>query len=482
MTVPSPYALLPLTIFDDAWSPTNFATGWLVEGIIDENKLRTALNALTLKWRLLSGRLEKVNGDTYTKWLLRVPLGDLPPDYATFSLTSRVSEVPLSRYVTLPLPPVSPFPPGDVFIHSTMPHDSEGWAAQKAPLTFWHLTYFHSRDSSDSSPSYTCIGFTWPHGIFDGVGASLVLRALDDELHGRDWTVPFTLSEGYNENPLQRVLDDSSTQSGAEIAKYKGMCAVPWWIAIFGLLWCAWETWWLKAQYRLIVVPRNVYQRLADDVRVQLQERYGSTLEVDPSKITSSDVLTAFLFKALYGVGARPDLKINCTYFIEFRKQISTDAFDFAKFPHNSFVPLSHPITTVSSLRETSLADLAYTFARSRLSFDSTQVFSAYHFLRDLSTKKGFLFNPAHPDVDEALMVSNVSAQRIVEFDWTSLGAGRTVSSYRINSSRLPVRFSRLLSLAGRLADGSALIDGVLTERSWDHVQREFEQLITDYS
>lgn len=61
MTVHSHTALLPLTIFDDAWSPTNFTTGWLVEGIIDEHKLRAALTRLTHKWRLPAGRLEKVD-------------------------------------------------------------------------------------------------------------------------------------------------------------------------------------------------------------------------------------------------------------------------------------------------------------------------------------------------------------------------------------------------------------------------------------
>jgi hypothetical protein len=56
--VPLPHGILPLTLYDDTYSPTNFATSWLVEGLVDESLLRDALHRLTDKWRILSGRLE----------------------------------------------------------------------------------------------------------------------------------------------------------------------------------------------------------------------------------------------------------------------------------------------------------------------------------------------------------------------------------------------------------------------------------------
>lgn len=79
-------------------------------------------------------------------------------------------------------------------------------------------------------------------------------------------------------------------------------------------------------------------------------------------------------------------------------------------------------------------------------------------------------------------MVSNVSSQRIPAFDWRALGAQKTLASYRFNASRLPVKFSRLFSLAGRLEDGSALVDGVLTARDWNTVGAAFERLVREYS
>lgn len=154
------------------------------------------------------------------------------------------------------------------------------------------------------------MGFTWPHGVFDGVGAAVVLRALGDEAAGRSWTVPGPrLVEGYNENPLQCVLDEACSfpkRMGVvgegvgvgEEERYKGMRAVPWWIAIWAILWCAWETWWLGAQYRLVVVPRKVYLRLAEEVREEV--RRNGEGGPNPDKITTGDVLTAFLFKASY--------------------------------------------------------------------------------------------------------------------------------------------------------------------------------------
>lgn len=60
VTVPVQHALYPLTVFDALFQRTTFVTGWLVEGDIDTKALASALDRLTRKWRLLSGRLHSV--------------------------------------------------------------------------------------------------------------------------------------------------------------------------------------------------------------------------------------------------------------------------------------------------------------------------------------------------------------------------------------------------------------------------------------
>lgn len=64
VTVPERHALYPLTVFDALFQRTTFITGWLVEGDLDTKALASALDRVTRKWRLLSGRLYSVkNGN-----------------------------------------------------------------------------------------------------------------------------------------------------------------------------------------------------------------------------------------------------------------------------------------------------------------------------------------------------------------------------------------------------------------------------------
>jgi hypothetical protein len=44
----------------------------------------------------------------------------------------------------------------------------------------FHITYFHPENEGEKS--YSCIGFARGHGVFDGTGASTVMRALQAEM------------------------------------------------------------------------------------------------------------------------------------------------------------------------------------------------------------------------------------------------------------------------------------------------------------
>jgi len=59
-SAPEHHGLLPLTVFDRMFERTTFVTGWLVEGALDAAALALALDKVTDKWRLLSGRLRSV--------------------------------------------------------------------------------------------------------------------------------------------------------------------------------------------------------------------------------------------------------------------------------------------------------------------------------------------------------------------------------------------------------------------------------------
>lgn len=52
------FASYPLTLFDGMMQGTGVTTGWLVEGLLDLEKIEGALHRLVSKWPMLGGRLE----------------------------------------------------------------------------------------------------------------------------------------------------------------------------------------------------------------------------------------------------------------------------------------------------------------------------------------------------------------------------------------------------------------------------------------
>ena len=54
----SQYADCPLTLFDGSYQGVGIVLGWLIEGLVDLQKVDYALSGLVTKWPLLSGRLQ----------------------------------------------------------------------------------------------------------------------------------------------------------------------------------------------------------------------------------------------------------------------------------------------------------------------------------------------------------------------------------------------------------------------------------------
>ena len=52
------WALYPLTRFDSICATEEIVSGWLIEGLLDVQKLRVALDRVVSKWPMLAGRLE----------------------------------------------------------------------------------------------------------------------------------------------------------------------------------------------------------------------------------------------------------------------------------------------------------------------------------------------------------------------------------------------------------------------------------------
>ena len=209
-------------------------------------------------------------------------------------MTSALSEFPLSHYLQLPLKGVNPSLPYSLFLHPGTPRNCGTWESKDFPLTCWHFTHFPA--DPETRKEYTALGFARSHGVFDGLGAVQVIRAVIAELSGKEWNPPPLPNPGLNVNPVEAALDDLSDthwrqygESGRDNSPFYSVLGVAG--AIGMLAWHVRERLWRKAEPHTVIVPNDAVAWIVQGVREQLRN-LGITTEV-----STGDVLTAWLMK-----------------------------------------------------------------------------------------------------------------------------------------------------------------------------------------
>lgn len=482
------FAFYPLTQFDRVFERSAFVTGWLVDGTLDLGRLSEALTRVTEKWRMLAGRLNSFQDESqvfyfgsdvpdtdqifqqHIEWRLKVPLGRLKTNYQTFSLTSTQSEVPITDYIPLPLPLDSPSLPPKLFAHSTIPRQYTAWETGDHPLTWWHVTHF---PASSNGKTHTCIGFSRCHGVFDGIGAARIVEALVAELNGDTWVVPEPLKPGLNENVVERVLQPAMAERMERQKEYWDRDSVFTVLTPGQLLrFCAghmYQKLWGGADRRIIVLPQPALQCLVNSVR--------SATPTNKLHVSTGDILTAWFLKVsflcreyesrltircqtIYSQGSPPATVVHCSNIASFRPLLSQLIGDIENYPHNAWAALPYPLMSVEDLNKISIGNLSQRLAQGRSCFSFSEIISAY---TRLKTSPGTLPMPTHPNAEETFLVSNVSASRILEADWTGANGGRTVCSYRYSLTPNGLLLTNTLYISGRLEEGLVL-DVTLTK------------------
>lgn len=181
--------------------------------------------------------------------------------------------------------------PAALFMDSTAPHNPHHWTDKDIPLTYWHLTYFKA-----DGLEYTCIGVTFPHGLFDGMGIAAVIHALESESLGRAWSIPPSLKPGINENKMQSFIDGTENKMQEEGTSlpvdYRATSIIGLWFIVTFLWWHFWQKVWHKAQSRMILMPPQAYEKLVRDAREAITQE-GKT----DVRLSTGDVITAWAYK-----------------------------------------------------------------------------------------------------------------------------------------------------------------------------------------
>ncbi|CAA7270054.1 unnamed protein product [Cyclocybe aegerita] len=465
------FAYYPLTPFDGMVDHCGIAAGWLVEGLLDLTTIEQGLNRIIAKWPMLSGRLEFISKLMYR---VNVPLDTLPPDYLPFALTHRESSTPITAYVQLPLPAVSDALPQELFIDPSVPKATRTWVEKKLPLTYWHITHF-----KQPGMHYTCIGVSFSHALLDGTGIANLVHALEAEMLGKPWAVPPALHSGQNENHLQVFLNRTRNEivkEGKEAPEnYTGVSVVGIWFVVTFFFWHVWQQVWHNMQKKMIVLPVRAYEKLVLDAREAL------LLEgKKESRISTGDVLAAWLFKTVYATEPRQDMRVHLSNMASLRM---FSGGELSLYPHNCFIPIPYPVFTVADLQATPVHNIAYTLAGVRASLSLGHAMQVHAKIEELVNHsfgfKGYrTLLPFDSSAEESLVMSNMSIARMVDINWSGAGGGRTLGRYKSLLMAPPILIGNAVTIAGRLHDGSTLIDAVLSGRRMKEVEQEVERLI----
>ncbi|KAF5329008.1 hypothetical protein D9758_018873 [Tetrapyrgos nigripes] len=171
--------LIPLSPLDSLFITrlSGFTIGYVLQqGAFSPSSLEVAAIRMLNRWRLLAGWVEFTKNGSY----IRVPLGNIDlKDRLRFTLeTLNVSlDVPDTTHGSA----VFPRPPVEFFRDSSVPSNLPTYAETKWPLVSIRVT---------EMTNCFCVGITVPHGVFDIFGFGQILRGLDAELNGKEWTPP----------------------------------------------------------------------------------------------------------------------------------------------------------------------------------------------------------------------------------------------------------------------------------------------------
>lgn len=147
------------------------------------------------------------------------------------------------------------------------------------------------------------------------------------------------------------------------------------------------------------------------------------------------------------------------------------------RYPHNCFLPIPYPITTVKDLQSTPLHVLARSFATARESLSPAHPVSLYHKCLT-KNKKVIATIPFNFDADETFYVTNVSIARIVNINWTGIGGKTTICRYRSVLIDSPMMMTNLVTVAGRTHDEAMVLDVVLADKRLARLEAEVQELI----
>ncbi|GAA5893381.1 hypothetical protein JCM6882_008018 [Rhodosporidiobolus microsporus] len=328
------------------------------------DKLKSAADRVVRKWPLLTGIPKR---QSRKEWAIDVPddVDAVSKTRALFTFTASSLDVPYHESLKLPepLPLLSssrsgylPQPTIEHFCPPSVPRDLAAREKRQLPLLHLHLTSFTDAFA---------VGINLPHGAFDGTGMGLVIRALDAELHGREWEAPLSLENNPLEEALGRlVLDENFKAEGELPSPLKGYTDSASPVALMRVASSAlWEAAYFKSTERRVFLRQALVDVIVRKVKADVLEQTGGK-----EYVSSADALTAWLLKNFHTGETDPSSYFAADPVFQVRPLVSEyTGSSFSTYPHGAVVtynlPPADPIP-LSVFSTISVASLALALRR----------------------------------------------------------------------------------------------------------------------
>ncbi|KAF6741218.1 hypothetical protein DFP72DRAFT_1025592 [Ephemerocybe angulata] len=418
---------------------------WIVEGVVDTEKIRGALDWVVSKWHMmLAGRVEQTGrnilSDSYPHHMhrVRIPLiGELPSGYESYTFSAQDSPIPLSHYTEIPIPAFSNRLYAMLFIgedvHSKIILSSCA-AANGTPIIHWNIARV-----VQLGQEYSCIGLLYSHGLFDGLGWSFIVHALVAEFAGRHWDVPLPnhpIPPGLHMNPFEALLrreDAAMDSSRSTLTSEDRASLFPTYLFVH-----LWLTFVHGPAHCNIIIPYRVHTKWVEERLKTLGSRCKNrdwrqsnyqTLH------TSREFPTHRFLQALYSNESDRQwtlgLWIQAILRSEWNGQLEAVPAQLQHWP-------GFPILTSLEVTTFPPHKTAYKLAKVRLGASRFSDAAMYWKMwQEADRLRPIRVLGTTGVTDDTWTVSNVSRARVAHVDWTAAGGGRTLTNYVFGLSKV---------------------------------------------
>ncbi|KAF9067141.1 hypothetical protein BDP27DRAFT_1329344 [Rhodocollybia butyracea] len=373
------FVILPLSNIDHGAHSLSVTYGYIVRSVKAEAIEAAVLRAAS-EWRLLAARVE-LNPQSQ-KYQLRVPLAEsLPKDYTLVKFTT--SKVLGTTLHITSIDPESDTeakilekPPLNYFHHPTTVSALREYASKKTPIISVHVT---------ETENCACVGITLPHGVFDGTGMGMVVKAFNCCLNNLPWTPPRLPVVNPNELDSKNILmeelerlkeaESISSEPSPGLDHIKRDFGPAGFLSILSLIMAILkEKWWYKAAPGVIYLGPKVVTRIVEGVKKQATEE-------GKGWVSTGDILVAFFLKAAYLDEGLTSMHILAgTGPVSLRKLLATSTGNdaFSEYTNNCHLSFAFPQLTVRQISAMSLYELALVHRRAIESVRNVSVVQEY--------------------------------------------------------------------------------------------------------